>query len=544
MAQNFYVNPVSGKDTNPGTQQASFKTITQALKVSTDNTKIQLAEGNYNAASGEIFPLTVPSGVTVVGNETNKGNGILIEGSGSYLSRTFAAQNVTFVLMDKAEVRGVTVTNLASRGSGVWIESTAPTVANSTFTKCKREGVFTTGEANPVIQGNVFSENAANGIAIAKNSKGQILDNTCLKTGFGIAISDTASPTLRDNKTSENRSGIVISGSARPVLRNNVCENNTDDGITVIGTALPDIGSAKNLGGNTLRNNGKFNLQNASSNKLVSVGNKIDTSKVAGNVEFADSSVATPTSPTTPTPTSPTTPTPTSPTTPTPISSTTPTPISSTTPTPISSTTPTPTSPTTPTPTPTIELTDIANHWAGGFIRELVKLGIVNGFPDRTFKPDATMTRAQYAALLVKAFNPPSNRPAIKFKDVPADFWASKVIQQAYQGSFLSGFPDNTFAPNKNIQRVQVIVSLVNGLGLSADSPTVTKTFDDQAKIPEYAKDEVVKAINKGIIVNYPNLRQLNPTRDATRAEVTVMVYQALVDAGRVAAIESPYIVA
>ncbi|MEH2060133.1 MAG: DUF1565 domain-containing protein [Nostoc sp.] len=551
MAQTFYVNPVSGSNTNAGSQQAPFKTITQALKVATVDTKIQLVDGNYNAASGEIFPLTVPSGVIVVGNEANKGNGILIEGSGNYLSRTFAGQNVTFVLLDKAELRGVTVTNLASRGSGVWIESTAPTVANSTFINNKREGVFTTGEANPVILGNVFSENAANGIAIAKNSKGQIENNTCSKTGFGIAISDTASPTLRDNRISENRSGIIISGTARPVLRNNVSENNTDDGITVIASALPDIGSTNNPGGNILRNNGKFDLQNASSNKLVSVGNKIDTSKVTGNVEFADTpTTPTPTTPTptTPTPTTstPTTPTPTTstPTTPTTPTPTTPTP---TTPTPTTSTptTPTPTTPTptTPTPTPTVELTDISNHWSGGFIRELVKLGIINGFPDRTFKPDATMTRAQYAALLVKAFNPSPNRPVIKFKDVPADFWASKVIQQAYQGLFLSGFPDNTFGPNNNIQRVQVIVSLVNGLGLSSDGTATIKVFDDQAKIPEYAKDEVVKAINKEIIVNHPNLKQLNPTRDATRGEVAAIVYQALVDAGRVAAINSAYIV-
>nr|MDZ8046935.1 DUF1565 domain-containing protein [Nostoc sp. DedQUE02] len=400
MAQTFYVNPVSGSNTNPGTQQAPFKTITQALKVATVDTKIQLADGNYNAASGEVFPLTVPSGVTVVGNETNKGNGILIEGSGSYLSRTFAAQNVTFVLLDKAELRGVTVTNLASRGSGVWIESTAPTVANSTFINNKREGVFATGDANPVILGNVFSENAANGIAIAKNSKGQIENNTYFKTGFGIAISDTASPILRDNRIYENRSGIIISGSARPVLRNNVSENNAEDGITVIGTALPDIGSNNNPGGNTLRNNGKFDLQNASSNKLVSLGNKIDASKVTGNIEFADSSVPTPTTPTptTPTPTTPTptTPTPTTPTptTPTPTTErhrrvkhksnskptitkptpTTPTPTTPTpttpTPTTPTPTTPTPTTPTPTTPTPTIELTDITNHWAGGFIRE------------------------------------------------------------------------------------------------------------------------------------------------------------------------------
>ncbi|MHC5827894.1 MAG: DUF1565 domain-containing protein, partial [Nostoc sp.] len=84
MAKTFYVNPVTGSDTNLGSQQAPFKTITQALKVATDNTKIQLAAGNYNAVSGEVFPLTIPSGVIVAGDEANKGDRILIEGSGNY----------------------------------------------------------------------------------------------------------------------------------------------------------------------------------------------------------------------------------------------------------------------------------------------------------------------------------------------------------------------------------------------------------------------------------------------------------------------------
>ncbi|MBY5310157.1 DUF1565 domain-containing protein [Aphanizomenon flos-aquae CCAP 1446/1C] len=490
MTQTFYVNPVTGANTNPGSQQAPFKNITKALQQATIGTIIQLADGNYNADSGETFPLTVPVGAIVAGNETNKGNSVVIEGSGNYLSRTFAGQNVTFVMLNNAELRGVTVTNLATRGTAVWSESSTPTIANCTFTLCKREGVFATGDAKPVIQGNVFSENAANGISIAKNATGQIQNNICVKTGYGIAVSDTASPTLIDNKIYENRSGIVLSGNARPILRNNLCEKNTDDGLTVISNALPDLGSINSPGGNIFRNNGKFDLQNASSNRLVSVGNQIDSAKVKGNVEFTA--------------------------TPTPI----------------------------PTPTPiTNELKDISNHWAFAFIQELVKLDIIKGYPDRTFRPDATMTRAQYAALLVKAFDPPSKRTAINFKDVSANFWAFQAIQQAYQGQFLSGYPNNTFAPNQNIERVQVIVSLVNGLGLSASNTTVTTSFEDQAKIPSYAKDEVVTAVQKKLIVNYPITKQLNPTRDATRAEVAVMVYQALVDARRVAAINLPYIV-
>src|SRR3712207_9535382 len=98
MAQTLYVNPGTGSDSAAGNQSAPFKTITKALKSAQSGTTIQLAAGNYNAASGEVFPLDVPSGVKIVGSEDNKGNGVSIEGSGQYLSRTQAGQNVTILL--------------------------------------------------------------------------------------------------------------------------------------------------------------------------------------------------------------------------------------------------------------------------------------------------------------------------------------------------------------------------------------------------------------------------------------------------------------
>jgi hypothetical protein len=168
---------------------------------------------------------------------------------------------------------------------------------------------------------------------------------------------------------------------------------------------------------------------------------------------------------------------------------------------------------------------------------------LISGFSDGTFKPDAKMSRAEYAALIVKAFNPTAKREATKFADISDDFWAKDVIQQAYRGQFLSGFPNNTFRPKDEVQRVQVIVSLVSGLGLSAGDANALATYDDRTSIPDYAKDEVATATKKQIVVNHPQLKQLNPTKDATRAEVAAMVYQALVDAKQVSAIDSPYIV-
>lgn len=502
MAQTLYVNPATGNDSATGDQSAPFKTLSKALQQAQADTTIQLAAGTYNATSGEIFPLQVPSGVKLVGNEGNKGNGIVIEGNGEYISPTLAQQNITLLLEDTTEVRGVTVTNKATRGTGIWIESTDPTIANCTFTECNREGVLATGTAKPNVVDNDFIDNGGNGISFTKNAQGEIKDNTCKKAGYGISIDGNATPRVVNNLISENRFGVGVSEDSQPILRNNTIEDNQDYGIAVTGNGEPDLGKSQDDPGNNIfRNNGQFAILNSSDNTLVSWGNQLTSNQVSGSVQIEgsisdggddddgdggddDDGGQPPDS-----------------------------------------------------------FSDIQNHWAKPFIQGLLDQGLISGFSDGTFKPDEKMTRAQYAALLVKAFNPSVKRDGINFTDVADDFWAKTVIQQAYRGEFLSGFPDNSFKPNDNVQRAQVIVSLVNGLGLSASDGTVLSTYSDRAAIPDYAKDEVNTATKKEIVVSYPDTKQLDPTKDATRAEVAAMVYQALVDRNQVSAINSDYIV-
>ena len=107
---------------------------------------------------------------------------------------------------------------------------------------------------------------------------------------------------------------------------------------------------------------------------------------------------------------------------------------------------------------------DLKGHWAEAFIRALASMDLTHGFADGNYQPDKPMTRAQYAALVAAAFNPTPKRPAPDFIDVPNDFWAYQALQIAASGGFVSGFSDRTFRPNQNVQRLQVIVSLVNGL--------------------------------------------------------------------------------
>lgn len=185
---------------------------------------------------------------------------------------------------------------------------------------------------------------------------------------------------------------------------------------------------------------------------------------------------------------------------------------------------------------------DIRDHWAGAFIQALVDRKILSGFPDGTFRPQTSLTRVEYAALVAKAFNRPLIRPEIVFPDLPAAFWGNAAIAKASRMAFIAGFPDGTFRSNQQLTRVQAIVSLVSGLGLSGGSPGLLGVYGDRAQIPSYATNAIATATQNRIIVNHPQLNLLNPLRAITRAEIAVMVYQALVVLRQAPVIESAFI--
>ncbi|MBW4515181.1 MAG: S-layer homology domain-containing protein [Timaviella obliquedivisa GSE-PSE-MK23-08B] len=185
------------------------------------------------------------------------------------------------------------------------------------------------------------------------------------------------------------------------------------------------------------------------------------------------------------------------------------------------------------------------DYWARPFIEGLAKRGIAVGSPDGTFRPEQSVTRAEYAVLVQKAFDQPESQGAIAFTDIPANFWATPAIDGAVKQGFLKGYPDGGFQPNKEVSRLQVLLSLVNGLGLPRpEQPEVVLTlFQDRAQIPEWAVPAAGTAAESNIVVNYPALDQLKPDQPTTRAEVAALIYQALVASGKAESISSEYIV-
>ncbi|MEO1430411.1 MAG: S-layer homology domain-containing protein [Cyanobacteria bacterium J06632_19] len=490
IATTVYVNPVTGSDTNNGSRLSPFKSLTHALNGLNSPGIIQLAPGTYHAANGEVFPLIIPSGVWVVGNEATKGEAILIEGSGDYQTKNFGSQNITLVLASNAQLMGVTVTNPVNKGTGVWIDSTEPTVANNTFIKCRREGIFISGNAKPAILDNIFVQNASAGLVMARNAKGEVLRNVIQRNSIGIAISDFAAPLVANNKLSENRVAIALSREAKPVLRYNQIADNSSGGLLLNGNSIPDLGSSQDPAGNIFRDNHEYDIQNATSIALVSAGNLLNPTLVKGLVDFVATNIDNPRHLA------------------------------------VNSSFP-----------------DLNGHWAAPFIEAVYEKGLISGFPDGTFAPEAPITRAQYAAIISKTFQLPLTRKVREFTDIKSSFWAASAIYRGAGMGFISGFPDGSFRPNQNLTKAQAIVSIVSGLKLKSGNPNVLAMYGDRAQIPSYATNAMAIATQKLLVVNYPQTEQLQPLVDISRAEVVALIYQALVALDKQKAIVSPYIV-
>ncbi|MEO1619560.1 MAG: S-layer homology domain-containing protein [Cyanobacteria bacterium J06632_3] len=197
-------------------------------------------------------------------------------------------------------------------------------------------------------------------------------------------------------------------------------------------------------------------------------------------------------------------------------------------------------------PQEALAFTDVPDdYWAKPYIDALSSRGLISGYSDNTFRPDEPVTRAQIANVVANTFDLTADKEDLAFSDVAGDYWAKESIGEAVKGGFMTGFPDETFAPNEPVTRAQSFTTLVTGLGV--DVPTniqaALSRYTDANAIPRWANEKIAAATAGGLVVNYPNEAELNPAAPTTRAELSAMIYQALEREGIVEAIESEYIV-
>lgn len=117
---------------------------------------------------------------------------------------------------------------------------------------------------------------------------------------------------------------------------------------------------------------------------------------------------------------------------------------------------------------------DTFGHWAQAYIETLSSQGVLNGFPDGTFRPNEPVTRAQFATLVTTAFRLRNTSGTfIGFRDVPPSHWAANAISTAAANNLVAGFPDGTFRPEQPVTRTEALVILTNALGNTSRRSTL-----------------------------------------------------------------------
>lgn len=110
--------------------------------------------------------------------------------------------------------------------------------------------------------------------------------------------------------------------------------------------------------------------------------------------------------------------------------------------------------------------TDVpADLWSNNAISTLSNMGIINGFEDGTFRPEDTVTRAQFAKIAVSFFQTTSQRYTGRFKDVATDAWYTAYVETAADIGLITGFEDGTFRPDAPITRAQACAIVNRTLG-------------------------------------------------------------------------------
>lgn len=174
-----------------------------------------------------------------------------------------------------------------------------------------------------------------------------------------------------------------------------------------------------------------------------------------------------------------------------------------------------------------VRLNDISSHWAETSIKRAVELGFVAGYTDGSFKPNQKVSRDEFVAMLVKALKLQGAEGSLDFADSGSiQNWAKPYIAQALESGLISGYADRTFRPKASISRAELATMIVRGLGLKpAEGPELS--YADADQIPAWAKPYVAAAQEAGVMSGRGDNR-FAPAVSATRAEAAVVILNML----------------
>ncbi|WP_284638153.1 S-layer homology domain-containing protein [Paenibacillus silviterrae] len=181
-----------------------------------------------------------------------------------------------------------------------------------------------------------------------------------------------------------------------------------------------------------------------------------------------------------------------------------------------------------------LEFRDMEGHWAKQAVNDMGSRMVIRGAGEERFSPDREITRAEFAAIVVRGLGLKPEQGEAVFTDVKAEDWYSGTVAVANAYGLISGFEDGTFRPTEQITREQAMVIMskamkLTGLeaGQSSDTSRSVVSFTDNALISDWAKQSIAESLQAGLISGRAE-GILAPKALISRAEVAVIMQKLL----------------
>lgn len=182
-----------------------------------------------------------------------------------------------------------------------------------------------------------------------------------------------------------------------------------------------------------------------------------------------------------------------------------------------------------------VEFKDVAHHWAKDAVNDMGSRLIVNGIGNGLYVPDRDITRAEFAAIVVRALGLKPGIGDKSFSDVSDAQWYSGYIKTAYTYNIITGYTQDKFGPLDKITREQVMSIIARAMKVTklqttlkaGEAEQLLTKYTDWGKTSDYAKGNVAECIKTGV-VNGKNGNCIAPKDAITRAEVAAIVQRLL----------------
>ena len=158
----------------------------------------------------------------------------------------------------------------------------------------------------------------------------------------------------------------------------------------------------------------------------------------------------------------------------------------------------------------------------------MTMLQVVNGVGDGRFEPDHSITRAEFAAMLTRLFGfKETSADPVPFADGAHDHWAKDAIDTLSRLGIIHGYPDGTFRPDAPITREEIVVMILRILEAAGLPQSADRSFSDLEQAGDYARESVETAARAGIVSGYLD-GTFRPKGHASRAETVMMLMNVL----------------